>query len=134
MDDTPAGSEPITECQDMPGQSERQDSEASETIRKALLTRLVVASLKAEALKAGMIDLDGLKLVELSGVELDQNDNVVGGKRIMADLRRNKPWLFGGVSSSSTAVAPASQPVRQKTALEMSEPEYLAAREAITKY
>ncbi len=97
-------------------------------------SRLITANLRTEAVRAGMIDLDGLKLVDLSEVRLDENDKVVGGRKIMADLRRNKPWLFGVVSTSSAATAPASQPVRQKTAMEMTEAEYTAARTAVTKY
>lgn len=134
MDDTLTDPEPIAGNQDDLASNEPQDFETVDTIRKSFLMRLVTASLKAEATKAGMIDLDGLKLVELGSIELDQHDNIIGGKKLMADLRRNKPWLFGATSSSSTATAPASQPMRQKTALQMTEPEYIAAREAITRY
>ena len=97
-------------------------------------SRLITANLRTEAVRAGMIDLDGLKLIDLSEVRLDENDKVVGGRKIMADLRRNKPWLFGVASTSSAATAPASQPVRQKTAMDMTEAEYVAARTAVTKY
>lgn len=97
-------------------------------------SRLIAANLRTEAVRAGMIDLDGLKLVDLSGVHLDDDDKVVDGRRIMADLRRNKPWLFGVASTSSAAVAPASQPVRQKTAMDMTDEEYVVARTAVTKY
>jgi hypothetical protein len=97
-------------------------------------SRLITANLRTEAVRAGMIDLDGLKLIDLSEVRLDENDKVVGGRKIMADLRRTKPWLFGVASTSSAATAPASQPVRQKTAMDMTEAEYTAARNAVTKY
>jgi hypothetical protein len=97
-------------------------------------SRLITANLRTEAVRAGMIDLDGLKLVDLSEVRLDENDKVVGGRRIMAELRRSKPWLFGVASTSSAATAPASQPVRQKTAMDMTEAEYTAARTAVTRY
>jgi hypothetical protein len=103
-------------------------------LRAEYESRLVAANLRTEAVKAGMIDLDGLKLVDLSSVTLDANDKVVDGRRIMDGLRREKPWLFGATSSSSAALAPASQPVRQKTALEMSDEEYAAARAALTKH
>jgi hypothetical protein len=73
-------------------------------------------------------------LVDISEIRLDENDKVVGGHKIMADLRRNKPWLFGAASTSSAAIAPASQPARQKTAMDMTEAEYTAARTAVTKY
>ncbi len=97
-------------------------------------SRLVVANLRTEAVRAGMIDLDGLKLVDLSAVRLDNEDKVIGGRQMMADLRRDKPWLFGVASSSSAASAPASQPVRQKAAMDMTDEEYVAARTAVTKF
>ena len=97
-------------------------------------SRLVLANLRTEAVQAGMVDLDGLKLVDLSSIRLGNDDRVVGARKLMDDLRRNKPWLFGAASSSSAAIAPASQPVRKKTALEMSDEEYASARAAVTKY
>jgi hypothetical protein len=109
-------------------------SEEIAALQTNFQSRLIAANLQTEAVRAGMIDLDGLKLLDLSGVRLDDNDKVVGGRKIMADLRRDKPWLFGVASTSSAATAPASQPVRQKTAMDMTEAEYTAARTAVTKY
>jgi hypothetical protein len=103
-------------------------------LRAGYESRLVAANLRTEAVRAGMIDLDGLKLLDLSSVTLDANDKIVDGRKIMDSLRREKPWLFGATSSSSVAVAPASQPVRQKTALEMTDEEYAAARAALTRH
>jgi hypothetical protein len=103
-------------------------------LRDEYQSRLVLANLRTEAVQAGMIDLDGLKLIDLSAVRMGNDDRIVGARKLMDDLRRNKPWLFGAASSSSAAIAPASQPVRQKTALEMTDDEYAAARAAVTKY
>jgi hypothetical protein len=72
-------------------------------LRSDFQSRLLTANLRTEAVRAGMIDLDGLKLVDLADVRLDENDRVVGGRKIMADLRRNKPWLFRVASTSSAA-------------------------------
>jgi len=119
------------------GDVDGQPDEASEEIAKlrdAFQSRLVVANLRTEAVRAGMVDLDGLKLIDMSAVRLDNDDKIVGGRKLMDDLRRNKPWLFAVTSSSSAAAAPASQPVRPKTALEMTDAEYTAARAAVTKY
>ena len=104
-----------------------------DTLRRQYESRLVVANLRTEAVRAGMIDLDGLKLVDLATVRLNSDDTVNGGRQLMDDLRRSKPWLFNAGSSSSAAVAPASQPVRQKTALEMTDDEYTAARATLIK-
>jgi hypothetical protein len=97
-------------------------------------SRLITANLQTEAVRAGMVDLDGLKLINLSEARLGPDDKVVGGRQIMEDLRRRKPWLFGTSSSSSVADAPASQPARHKTALEMTDEEYAAARAVLTKH
>jgi hypothetical protein len=110
------------------------ESDEFTKLRSDFQSRLVVANLRTEAVHAGMVDLDGLKLIDLSAIRLDGEDKVVGGRKIMEDLRRNKPWLFAGRSSSNIIAAPASQPVRQKTALEMTEEEYAAARSVVTKY
>jgi hypothetical protein len=115
---------------DQPG----TESEDIVKLRDEFQSRLVVANLRTEAVRAGMIDLDGLRLIDLSTVRLGNDDKIIGGRKLMDDLRRTKPWLFGVASSSSAAMAPASQPVRQKMALEMTDEEYAAARAAVTKY
>jgi hypothetical protein len=117
-----------------PGANLNEESEEIVKLRDEFQSRLVVANLRTEAVRAGMIDLDGLRLIDLSAVRLSDDDRVIGGRKLMDDLRRTKPWLFGVASSSSAAIAPASHPVRQKTALEMTEEEYTAARAVVTKY
>jgi hypothetical protein len=117
-----------------PDQLPDKESEEISKLRNEFQSRLVVANLKTEAVRAGMVDLDGLRLIDISAVRLGNDDKVIGGRKLMDDLRRTKPWLFGVASSSSAAVAPASQPVRQKTALEMTDEEYAAARTAVTKF
>src|SRR3984885_7557099 len=74
-------------------------------LRDEFESRLVVANLRTEAVRAGMVDLDGLKLIDLSNVRLGNDDKIIGGRKIMDDLRRNKPWLFAVTSSSSAAIA-----------------------------
>ncbi len=98
-------------------------------------TREVVirAELKAEALRAGMVDLDGLKLADTSTVTLDARGEVVGAAALMAGLRRAKPWLFGGGSSSSAAMVPAASGLRAKSATEMSFDEWQAGRRELIR-
>ena len=90
--------------------------------------RLVRAEMKAHAVRAGMVDLDGLKLLDTSQVTLNDRDEVVGAEALMAQMRRAKPWLFGGASTSSSAAAPPAQAPRAKLATEMSEMEWRSAR------
>ena len=112
--------------------AERLEQELA-TTRQDSETRLVRAELRAEAVRAGMVDLDGLKLVDLSSVRLDPRGEVVGASEIMSELKRAKPWLFGSASSSSGAAPPAAQAPRQKLASEMSDAEYRAARAELLK-
>ncbi len=99
----------------------------------ALEQRLVRAELKAEAVRAGMVDLDGLKLLDISAARLTEAGEVEGAGALMAQLRRDKPWLFGGASSSATASPPPAAPPVAKKATEMTDAEYRAARADLLK-
>jgi hypothetical protein len=91
--------------------------------------RVLRAELKAHAVRAGMVDLDGLKLLDISGLSLNARNEVEGAEAAMAAMRRAKPWLFGGAaSSSSAAAAPPAQAPRAKLATEMNQTEWQAAR------
>ena len=95
----------------------------------ALRARLVQSELRTEAVRAGMVDLDGVRLVDVSGLVLGA-DGIEGGAALMARMREAKPWLFGraGGSSSNAGRAPVAVAVKAKTAMEMSEEEWRAAR------
>ena len=95
----------------------------------ALRARLVQAELRTEAVRAGMVDLDGVRLLDASGLALGP-DGVEGAAELVARMRDAKPWLFGrgGTSSSSAGRAPRAAPPKAKTAMEMSEDEWRAAR------
>jgi hypothetical protein len=95
--------------------------------------RVVRAELKAEAVRAGMVDLDGLKLLDATRVKVGANGEVEGAAALMRELRRAKPWLFGGASSSSTAGAPPAQPPKPRLATEMNFEEWQKARADLLK-
>ncbi len=96
--------------------------------------RLIRAELKAEAIRAGMIDLDGIKLIDLAEVGLNQNGEVSDAASILAKLKRTKPWLFGNAASSSAAAnPPRPEPPRMRHARELSHEEWLAARAALLR-
>jgi hypothetical protein len=96
--------------------------------------RIVHAELKVEAVRAGIVDLDGLKLLDTAAAQVGQDGEVKNAAELIAQFRRAKPWLFGGSSSSSSANPPPAQPPRQKLATEMTDAEYRAARAAILKH
>lgn len=113
----------------------------AETAEAALLrreadsdARLIRAELKVEALRAGMIDLDGLKLLDTGEVRLDADGSVVDGGMILARLKRTKPWLFGSPASSSAAAhPPRPEPARMRHANELSHDEWVTARAALLR-
>ena len=95
--------------------------------------RLVRAELKAEAIRAGMVDLDGIQLIDFSSLKLSKSGELENAGTIMSRLRQAKPWLFGASSSSSPATPPPAQPPRKKLATEMTDTEYRAARADLVK-
>jgi len=107
-----------------------------QTLQRETEQRLIRAEMKAEAVRAGMVDLDGLKLLDLSAAKLTETGEVEGAAALMARLRRDKPWLFAPSyppSSSSTAAAPPAAPAPRKLATEMTDAEYRTARAELLK-
>jgi hypothetical protein len=96
--------------------------------------RLIRAELKAEAIRAGMVDLDGLKLLDMSELRLNASGEVADAAAVLAKLKRAKPWLFGGGGSSSAAAnPPRPEPPRVRHANELSHEEWVAARAALLR-
>jgi hypothetical protein len=124
----------MSEDQTAPGDDAAPDPDAAPlqqrlaALEASLRERLLRADLKAHAVRAGMVDLDGLKLLDTSRLALNERDEVVGAAELMAEARRAKPWLFGGASTSSAAAAPPAQAPRARLATEMNEAEWRAAR------
>ena len=83
--------------------------------------RLIRAELKAHALKAGMVDLDGLKLLDLTKIVLTDDGEIDGAEALLEAAKKAKPWLFGQVSTTtSTATAPKPAEPKQKMAKDWS--------------
>ena len=95
---------------------------------------IVKAHLQAEAMRAGMVDLDGLKMLDLTNITMSEDGDVRGASALMEKVRKEKPWLFGRAFTSAAGMAPPSQPPRQKLATDMTDAEYQAARVAILRY
>jgi len=101
--------------------------------RRLTEQRAILAELKVVAIRAGIVDLDGLKFLDTSQISLDENGGVVSGAELIDRLKHAKPWLFSISSSSSIATAPPARPARQKLAKEMTDAEYRIARANIIK-
>jgi hypothetical protein len=96
--------------------------------------KLIRAELKTEAIRAGMVDLDGLKLLNTEDVRLTETGEVADAAAMLAKLKRAKPWLFGAaVSSSAAANPPRPEPPRTRHANDLSHEEWVAARAALLR-
>jgi len=83
-------------------------------LREAIDTRqelLVQAELKLEAVRAGMVDLDGLKLLDSSGLQLGPNGEVEGAQSLMQKLRAKQAVaVWTGVVFESWGAATGAGP------------------------
>lgn len=129
---TGAGEAPGEEAVDWRARAEAAETEL-DAARRESEAQLKRAELKVEAVRAGMIDLDGLKLVDADQVTLDGKGGVSNAAAVIETVKRSKPWLFGAPSSSSSAAAPPADPPRTRHAREMTDAEWRAAREALLR-
>ena len=102
--------------------------EAATSLDPALLaSRLILAELRTEALRAGMIDADGVRLLDLANVRLNPDATLPEAPALIALLRAAKPWLFTR-NTSSPAAPPSSTSHAPRRATDMTEHEWRQAR------
>jgi hypothetical protein len=112
--------------------ADRLEREIAE-LRADADARLIRAELKAEAIRSGMVDMDGLRLIDTTDLSIQKDGLVTGAATLMEQFKRSKPWLFGNASSSNAGSPPPAQPSRMKLATEMTDAEYKTARAAILR-
>ncbi len=74
--------------------------------QQAANERIIRAELKAEAVKAGVVDLDVLKLVDLSKLKINDQGEVEGGAELITALKESKPHFFGTPNSTEQGGKP----------------------------
>lgn len=100
---------------------------------KAADEKILRAELKVAAKTAGLVDMDGLKLADLSTVKLKEDGTIEGADALFEGLKKSKPYLFGAPNSSTPATPPSSTPPAAKSAREMTPEEYQKAKAEIIK-
>ncbi len=128
MTDQPSDPEPI----DYVARTAALERELADT-RSAADARLLRSELKTEAVRAGILDLDGLKLLDTSTLKLTPEGTLPDAPEIMNRLRREKPWLFSKPNTSYPAPPPQSEPPKQRKATDMTHKEWQAARAQLLK-
>lgn len=104
-------------------------------VRSAADARVVRYALHAAAKTAGMVDLDGLKLLDTSTVKVGEDGEVSIPEDFFTKAKESKPYLFGAAGSTTTNPATPPKPAQTaaKSAAEMTDEEYAAAKAAITR-
>lgn len=123
------------------GAAEKAAKDAEERIsqaQQATNARIIQAELRAQAVKSGMIDLDGLKLLDTSAVTLDDKGEVVVPKDFFDEARKAKPYLFAATgaekgNTSNPNPAPKPAPTSDKKADDLKGDEYAAELAALTR-
>lgn len=119
----------LSENEKITAVSAEYESKLSQNAQEAD-TRIIMAELRAEGLKAGLIDMDGLKLADISKVKLSETGEVVGADEVFKALKEGKPYLFKAATTTSTETPPKAS-TEGKKAVEMTDEEYRAARSKI---
>ncbi len=102
--------------------AEKAAAERAEAARE----RVMRADLRVAAKDAGMVDLDGLKLLDTATLKLGDDGSVQNAAEALAALKQAKPWAFGQASTSSPAQAPKADAGKAKLFKDMT-PEEQAA-------
>lgn len=95
--------------------------------------RIVEAELKTYAIRAGIIDLDCLKLLDAAALQLDESGNLPDLSAALEALRRDKPWAFSKSNSSHPNPPPPSEPAKTRLARDMSYQEWQKARDRLIR-
>ncbi len=103
--------------------------------------RMIAEALADAAKKAGMLDPEGLKLLDTSTVTLNDKGEVDGVETLMEEAKKAKGWLFRSQSGAPPAPVTTSQPLpppsprpgTPKRATDMTPEEWRAARAAIKR-
>lgn len=113
-------------------EAEKASTEAIAAAKKETDDRVIRTELRVEATKAGMHDLDGLKLVDASALKIKDDGTVEGVADLMTKLKTDKPYLFGtSRGTTNTDNKPPPKPGQPKNAKDLSPEEYAAALKQI---
>jgi hypothetical protein len=91
--------------------------------------RIIMAELKAHAIRAGVADLDYLKLVDTSAIKIGDDGELAIPSDFFAKWKESKPHHFGAAATTTqTAAAPKPASTGARRAVDMTDAEYKAAK------
>jgi hypothetical protein len=100
--------------------------------------RVIDAELKAQAIAAGLQDLDFIKLIDASEIKLSEDGKIEGLEKAVNDFKVSKPALFAAekrISSSKNEKLPTGdEKVETTDALKMTPEEFAKAKTNFGRY
>lgn len=75
-------------------------------VKSSVKEQVKLSKLEALAVKEGLVDLDALKLLDLSKIELQDDGTLKGTEDVFKAAKEAKPYLFGEVKSSTPPGGP----------------------------
>ncbi|MGH8336226.1 MAG: hypothetical protein ACRETL_05245 [Gammaproteobacteria bacterium] len=99
--------------------------------QRDLQQKLIGAELKAQAIAAGIIDVDFIKMIDTKNLSLKEDGSVDGLEKAVEDLKSSKPVLFGAAkkfSSSKNSELPNKTVEKRVNAFEMTAAEFQAEK------
>lgn len=109
---------------ELTGKMTEAEAAAAEKAAKAK-ARSMMADLKVAAKDAGMVDLDGLKLLDTAALKVNDDGDVENAAEALAALKEAKPFLFGSQQNTSNpAKPPPPKSPENKKGMEMTAEEW----------
>ena len=81
----------------------RDRDEAVKAAQEDARGRVLQAELKTQAIRSGIVDLDGLRLADLDALSFNEAGEVQGAEEAIAALRERKPYLFASEKDPTAA-------------------------------
>jgi hypothetical protein len=129
--------ESLSELETVKAQTESQVKAAADQAKAALTeksqveARWMEAEVKAEAIAAGIKDLDLVKLIDTASLKVGEDGKIIGIKEAINDFKAKKPAFFGEdkkPSSSTNAPLPTAVTASAKSAWDYSKEEWQKSR------
>ena len=100
----------VTRLREQLRSAQAEHDAALTTIRAQSRDRLLRAELRSEAIRAGIVDLDGLKLADTSAITFSDDGAIDGAEAVINGLKASKPYLFAG-SKDKINVGATTSPI-----------------------
>ena len=106
------GRREVTRLREQLRSAQAEHDAALTTIRAQSRDRLLRAELRSEAIRAGIVDLDGLKLADTSNITFGDDGAIGGAETVITGLKASKPYLFAGTRDKANVGATTSPVAR----------------------